>query len=185
MAMKITPQQITAGYAGMAARYVAEGWSPYLLTFMFKRIPGSPASVSRQMERDVERVYSRFVTRVVRNPRSAFEVGRLPIWIVSPDYPVFKHAKQALYDVAINDGLHLHGIHLQPPCSRLQIGVDEHFSARQTLYVQPEHPLLRIHAVPITHDVEKVVEYALKAMRAGLVGIDAALILPRSRTELM
>lgn len=180
----ISPKQITAGYAEMATRYVDEGWSPYLTTFMFRQLAGGPSAVARQMEREVEQVYSRFVTRVVRKPRSAFEAGRLPAWICSPDYPVFKRAKQALHDVTVNDGRHMHAVHLQPPHSRLRVGVDDHFEQAQDQYVRPGFPLLRVHAVAITHDLDAVVEYALKAMLRGIVGEDATLILPRSRTEM-
>jgi hypothetical protein len=180
----ITAKQITTGYAQMAMQYETEGWNPSLLTFMFQQLPGSRASVGRQMEREVERVYSRFVTRVVRNPRSAFQVGRLPVWLCSPDFPVFKYTKQTLDDVTVNDGEHMHAIALQPPWSRLDSDLDVHFEECQGLYVRPEFPLLRIDARPITHDLNKVVEYALKAMRRGIVGRETTLILPRSRTEM-
>ncbi|CAO4194026.1 hypothetical protein [Methylorubrum extorquens] len=180
----ISPMHIAAGYAEMAAQYIEDGWAPYLLTFMFQRLSGGPSAIARQMERDVERVYSRFVTRVVRNPRSALEIGWLPVWICSPDYPVFKHAKQTLHDLTVNDGRHMHAVHLQPPRSRLKLGVDEHFEEAQDLYVRPGSPLLRVHSVAITHDSGDVVEYVLKAMLRGLVGEDATLILPRSRSEM-
>lgn len=180
----ISPKQITAGYAEMATQYVEDGWIPYLLTFMFRQLAGGPSAVARQMEREIERIYSRFVTRVVRNPRSAFEAGRLPIWVGCPDYPVHKHLKQSLHDVTVNDGRHMHAVHLQPPNSRLKLGVGEHFEEVQGLYVRPGFPLLRVHAVEITHDLHSVVDYALKAMLRGLVGEDATLILPRSRTEM-
>ena len=168
----------------MAAEYVEEGWTPHLLTFMFQQLRGSPASVARQMEREVERVYSRFVTRVVRNPKSALAVGHLPVWLCSPDFPVFKFAKQTLHDATVNDGRHMHAIALQPRRSRLKTDLAEHFEAAQTLYVGQGFPLSRVHAVTITHDLEKVVDYAFKAIRWGRVGEDASLILPRSRSEL-
>lgn len=179
-----TAQELTNAYGAWATRFQEDGWQPYLLTLMFRQLRGSPAAVARQMEREAERVYSRFVTRAVRNPRSAFEVGRLPVWICSPDYPVFKHAKHSLSDVTINDGRHLHVVELHPPRSRLKTPVDEHFAANQDLYVRLELPLLRIDARPITHDLRYVVEYTQKAMLRGLVDADGVFLLPRSRLEM-
>ena len=180
----ITPEEITAGYAEMASRYVDEGWIPYLTTFMFQQLGGSPTSVGRQMERDVERVYERFVTRVRRYPRTRRASGQLPIWIGNPDFPVFKYARVSLEDVSINDGQHVHAFCLQPPRSRLKVDVPTHFEVEKELYVRPDYPLARIHVVPVTHDVEKVMAYVLKAMLRGRVGADATFILPRHRSEL-
>ena len=167
-------------------RFQEDGWTPYLLTLMFRQLRGSPSAVARQMEREAERVYGRFVTRVRRDPGAPSSFGRLPVWICSPDFPVFKHAKQNLDDVTINAGRHLHSLSFQPPPqhSRLAEPVDEHFAARQDLYVRPDFPLLRLHAVLITHNLDGVVEYALKAMRRGLVGEDSLFVLPRSNSEM-
>ena len=180
----ISNRQITSAYAEMAERYVAEGWTPYLLTFMFQQLRGSPSAVARQMERELERVYARFVSRVVRYPRSPANIGSLPVWICSPDYPVFKHAKQRLRDVTINDGRHLHGVMFEPPWSRLRETVDEHFAALQHLYVGRGSCLTGIDAVPITHDLAYVVRYAEKALRRGVIGSDEMILLPRSWNEL-
>src|SRR5687768_1087981 len=67
--------QIIPGYSEMAHRYVEEGWEPYLSTFMFNQLRGSPQSVHRQMERDIERVYAKSLTRIVRNPTAPSAVG--------------------------------------------------------------------------------------------------------------
>src|SRR5687768_15139896 len=95
-----------------------------ILTFMFHRIPGRPQTVHRQMEKETERVYAIFVTRVVRKPTSPSAQGFLPIWILFPDFPVPKHAKKPLRDVALNDGRHIQGIALMPPVSRMSEGLD-------------------------------------------------------------
>ncbi len=44
------------GYAAWGERLVAEGWTPYLLTFMFRPIGGSAAHVAEVMEAEVVRV---------------------------------------------------------------------------------------------------------------------------------
>jgi hypothetical protein len=48
---------------------------------MFKQLAGSPRALLLQTNDDVQRVYSTFVTRVVRNPRSEFLKDRLPLLI--------------------------------------------------------------------------------------------------------
>ncbi|GJE12240.1 hypothetical protein [Methylobacterium longum] len=186
MSSTAAARQITNAYGEWATALQQDGWTPYLLTLMFRQLRGSPTAVARQMEREAERVYGRFVTRVHRNPMAPSSFGRLPVWICSPDFPVFKHAKQSLDDVTINAGRHLHTLSFQPPPqhSRLREPVDEHFTACQNLYVRPDLPLLRLHAVPITHSLEGVVDYALKALRQGLIGDDGVFVLPRSRSEM-
>ena len=51
----ITNSQLIDGYAQMITDRVAFGWKPYLLTFMFDPIGGSPRRVSDAMEKEVER----------------------------------------------------------------------------------------------------------------------------------
>ncbi|RYF13687.1 MAG: hypothetical protein EOO77_15155 [Oxalobacteraceae bacterium] len=186
MSSTASARQITEAYGDWAMRFQEDGWTPYLLTLMFRQLRGSPTAVARQMEREAERVYGRFVTRVRRNPGAPSSIGHLPVWICSPDYPVFKHAKQSLQEVTINDGRHLHSLGFQPPPqhSRLVEPVDEHFAARQDLYVRQDFPLLRLHAKLITHNLDGVAEYALKAMRQGLIGADSLFVLPRGNSEM-
>src|SRR4051794_34524137 len=83
-------------------------WDGYLLSFMFQQLPGSRVSVPRQMERELERVYGRVLTRIVRKPRCEAHQGKLPIWLACPDFPVPKRGKLSLHDVTLNDGLHIH-----------------------------------------------------------------------------
>ncbi|MCJ2021092.1 hypothetical protein MKK84_27355 [Methylobacterium sp. E-065] len=186
MSSTAAARQIAAAYGDWALRLQEDGWTPSLLTLMFRQLRGTPTAVARQMERETERVYGRFITRVRRNPHALSSIGRLPLWICSPDYPVFKHAKQSLADVTVNDGRHLHVIDFQPPAahSRLPVPIADHFASDQGIYVHSDYPLLRLHAVPITHDLGAVVDYTLKALRRGLLGEDGVFILPRSRSEL-
>ena len=171
------------GYATWAAQHVERGWDPYLLSFMFDYVPGSRASVLKQMQREVERVYSTALTRVVRKPRCEAAQGTLPLWIVCPDLPVPKRQKQSLRDVIVNDGLHYEAIALIPPGSRLEEGLDVHFRHHQALYVRPKQPLARLRADPIIKDPGYVTEYALKSLSRQRFSLDEVLILPRSRSE--
>src|SRR5215212_4098605 len=106
---RITESSIE-GYAAWAAQHMEEGWDAYILSFMFNHVPGSRASVLRQMQRELERVYAITLTRVIRKPRCEAEQDRLPILIACPDLPVPKRQKVSLCDVIVNDGLHYQGI---------------------------------------------------------------------------
>jgi hypothetical protein len=156
-------QIISSGYGRMVTERLEEGWEGYLITFMFKSLRGSPASVMRQMEREVERVYATLLPRIIREP-GKHPISELPLWVVCPDFPVPKHSKKNLRDVTINGGSHMQGSALIPPWNRMNCGLDEHFEQSQSLYVRPEHSLARVHAVPITSNPAYVTEYALKSI---------------------
>jgi hypothetical protein len=64
------------------------GWEGYLITLMFKHIPGSEAARLRVMEQELYRVYATHLSRLFRRPNAPRNRGKLPIWIASPDYPV-------------------------------------------------------------------------------------------------
>ncbi|MCJ2084179.1 hypothetical protein [Methylobacterium sp. J-090] len=136
------------------------------------------------MEREIERVYATLVTRVVRKPTAPPSAGRLPVWLCCRDMPVFKHQKQCLSDVLVNDGLHQHAAAFQPPVSRLGVDLVTHFEECRDLYVRRGLPLIRIDVQPITHDIGAVMDYVRKQIGRGMTGEDAMLILPRGRSEM-
>jgi hypothetical protein len=131
-----SPKQLIAGYTELIQQRIDEGFGAFLLTFMFKQLAGPPKALRIQMNDEVQRVYSTFVTRVVRNPRSEFLKDALPFLITVPDRPVSKKNKQNLSDLAINGGLHLHGILCVPGNSRLKVDAAAHFNANKALYVK-------------------------------------------------
>jgi hypothetical protein len=162
-----TSQQIIAGYAELIQRRIdQDGSNAFLLTFMFKPFAGSEKSVLIRMNDEVQGVYSTFVTRVVRNPRSESQKASLPLLITAPDRPVFKLEKQRLSDVKINNGLHIHGILCVPWKCRLKVDVATHFAEKKSVYVK--NRLLRIDVRPIySSKVTGVVDYAFKALKNG------------------
>ena len=182
--MTIPRAEVDRGYRDWGERLVAEGWTPYLLTFKFRPLGGSEASVRQQMEREVERAYAKLVSRVVRKPLAASAVGRLPVWFCSPDRPVFKHERQSRFSNLANDGAHIHAMAFQPPCSRLQTDLVTHITENYGVYVRPDLPLVELHAALITHRTGYVVGYTRKHIGRGLVGEDAMLVLPRARKEM-
>src|SRR5215207_79773 len=139
---------VVNAYGSWVIDHMDEGWSGYLITFLFHPMRGSTRGMADQMEKEVERVYATFLTRVVRKPRSDCKRDLLPRWFVCPDYPVRKHAKMDLGEVTINHGRHIHGIGLMPPVSRMKEGLEAHFATNQRLYVRAGG-LLRVHAEKI------------------------------------
>jgi hypothetical protein len=174
---------INSGYGRMVRERLEEGWDGYLITLMFKSLRGSRASIIRQMEKEVERVYATVLTRIIREP-SKSPVAEFPLWIACPDFPVPKHEKTELWDVTINSGLHFHGLALIPPWSRMNCGLDDHFELSQELYVRAGFSLARVHAVPITSNAGYVTGYALKSIPRRRMDFDHVLILPRSHSEM-
>ncbi len=118
-----------------------------LVTFMFKRLGGGDRPALNKMIDEVERVYSTFITRVVRKPNSVAQKASRPILIAVPDRPVFKNEKQELRDVKANDGVHMHGILMVPGRSRLKEGVETHFKTHENRYVR--NNLVKCSADPI------------------------------------
>ena len=164
---KITPKQIIVGYSELIRRHIDKnGDNAFLLTFMFKSLAGSRQSLLIRMDDEVQRVYSTFVMRVARNPRSPTREALLPFLITAPDGPVFKRKKQRPSHAGINNGLHIHGILCVPWKCRLKVDVPTHFAERKVLYIK--NRLQRIHVEAIySSNVSKVVDYAFKSLKNG------------------
>jgi hypothetical protein len=170
------------GYTTMVADRIDEGWHPFFLSLMFRQLPGKPAAVIKQMHDEAERVYRTLLPRIVRRPLSSRSLGLLPVLIGAPDVPVGKSDKP-LAQVAINDGLHLHGVLVMPPQSRLRVPVAEHFRTRRALYVRPDRPLMTLDVQPIDGAPDAAVDYLLKSLRRRRHSLDDLLVLPRARAE--
>jgi hypothetical protein len=174
--------EVIGGYQKWVRGYVDRAWDPYFVSLMFHQLPGSQASVLRQMKGEIERVYTRLVTRFDRNPRSPAGSQRLPLMILFPDLPVYKREKRSIKDVSINDGLHYGGIALTPPVSRFHTTLDAYFKEEQDKYVSDK--LARIHVKPIIWKATYVMDYVAKTFKRGRVSAEDIIILPRTRSEL-
>ncbi len=156
-----------------------------MVTFMFEPLPGSEATVLRQMFVEVERFHRSLLTRVVRKPRSAKGMSKAPRLFAFPDRPVFKHQKQALEAVVVNDGLHLHAVVLVPRQSRLGTGLKKHVRENERLYLGNHGKLRRVDVQRLKRGTEaKAVDYSAKTWRRGRMSMDEVLVLPRSASEL-
>ena len=174
--------ECVGGYQKWIQDYIDRGWNPYCMSFMFHELPGNQSSILRQMKREIEQVYSRFVTRFERNPRSPARFQYLPVMILFADFPVFKWAKKSIRDVSINDGLHYGGVVLTPPVSRFQTTLEAHFGAEQDKYLSEK--LERIHVEPITRNATYVMDYVAKSYKRGRVSDEDIVILPKTPSEL-
>lgn len=179
-------QQLTAGYDELIQDHINASWEPYFLSFMFNHVSGSIPRKMEIMKYEVGRVYSILTRQVVRWPdRNGWKELR-PKFIGSPDLPVYKHEKELVRNLKINDGLHYHVVALMPPTRRTlgNAGLDKVVYGRQSRLLVPlkqhlrdeyhfyhNEALSRIHAAVITKGT--MAEYTLKAFKSGRVEYDA------------
>jgi hypothetical protein len=177
-------RQIVDGYTQMVVDRVDSGWSCHLMTFPFSQLPGPRGAVIQAMKDELYRVYSTFVTRTNRKPRTA-SPDDLPILIGIADLQVYKRVSTSSPLVLCNGGLHLHGLLLVPPETRLEIPVQEHFRRYQDMYLGKRRLIRALDVRPVTETPERVVDYVFKTILRGRISEDEGiLILPRARDEI-
>lgn len=173
---------VIGGYCSMLTMKIEEGYTPYILSLMYKPLRGPLDWVLGEMEGGITQAYKTLLLRVARKPRSPAHRHRLPEWILIPDWPVPKRARASPREVSLNNGLHYQGLALIPPRSRLREPLDEHFETHQALYTWG--PVERIHAEPITHDHRRVVLYLFKSLQRRRADFDSIIMLPKAISEL-
>ncbi len=177
-------RQLVEGFTRMVTDRVDDGWSSHFLTFLFSQLPGPRSAVIQSMKDELYRVYSTFLTRTHRKPRTASS-DELPFLIGAADLPVYKRDRESSPLVLCNGGLHFHAVLLVPPDTRLDVPVDEHFRAHESLYLGKRRSLATLDVRPVTEDHERVVDYVFKTVLRGRVSYDdGVLVLPRARDEL-
>ena len=68
--------------------YVACGWQPYYMNFMFDALHGTLPAIVAQMHRAIEKgFYGQFCTRFTRNPTAESQRRKLPQLFLFPDLP--------------------------------------------------------------------------------------------------
>jgi hypothetical protein len=107
---QFSPTSLIEASVEWVQSYVAAGYKPYLLSFMFKPLPGTITIHLLQMSDEIERLYSIFTNHIVRNSSSPSQQLLRPVLIAAPDLLVPKHDKHSLQDATINHGLHYHAI---------------------------------------------------------------------------
>jgi hypothetical protein len=174
---------IIDAYGEYVEDYIRQGWDGYFLSFMFNQLRGNREGLLRQMEREVERVYATLLKRTFHKPNQPRNRDLLPRWIICPDLPVPKYSKVSLQDVTLNGGLHLQGVGLQFPKSRLKERLDTHFEEHQDLYVKAGGVLRSVSAKFIEHSPKYVVGYGFKTIPRRWSSFDDLLILPKTISE--
>jgi hypothetical protein len=155
------------------------------VTVLFSPLPGPRSAVIHRMKDEIERVYSTFLTRVHRKPRTA-PPDELPILIGVADLPVYKRDRTMSPPTRCNGGLHFHCLLLVPPASRLKLPADEHFQAEAGLYLGKTGPLRTLDVRPVEEGHERVVDYVFKTVLRARVSYDEGLLLlPRAREEVV
>lgn len=131
--------QIINGQIEIVRRLVEDGWKAYYVSILFHQLPGNRKSHLEQMKRAITGIYSRLVTRSVREPRSESWAGYLPVGIFCPDLPVPKSCdgeRASVADVSINDGLHMNGIIVANQWGRIRSDLESHFQDNRADYVK-------------------------------------------------
>jgi hypothetical protein len=180
-----TDRQIIQGYTQMVTDRIEKGWTCHLVTFLFSQLPGTRSTVIGQMKDEIQRIYSTFLMRVHRKPRTA-SPDELPVLIAVADLPIYKRDRSSSPVVLCNGGLHFHALLLVPPTSRLDGPIDEHFRSNHGLYLGKRSAVASIHVRPVLDEYERVVDYVFKTVLRGRTSYDEALlVLPRTSQEMM
>lgn len=179
MAAHIRLKDVIRGYQRWGGDYLERGFSPFMLSFMFRPLGGSEAGQKLQMERAITAFYSSTLTRVVRNPSRE----QMPAWILLADFPVYKHDKISKRAAFQNDGLHVQGWAMLPPVNRLGGScyadlLMGHHRGRGLL-----DRIECVHVKPITETLDVAVSYLLKSLTRHRATFDDVIILPRSYSE--
>ena len=156
---------IVDAFGKWTKKYLDMGWDGYFFQVMFHDLAGSRETKIIQMKQEVERVYNRLATRMVRKPNSPSWAGYLPIGLFVPELPVpkkRKSEKSTIADVSINEGLHMSGIVLGNRWGRVRTTLVDHFAKFEDHYVTGK--IRGIYVDRITPDPEYTVEYALKSL---------------------
>jgi hypothetical protein len=175
------PTEIVQAYGSMFRQLADWGWDGYLMTIMFRHIPGTAGNRIRQMHEEVGTVYGKLASRVVRKPTSKNWAPFLPQAVFFPDVPAYRQSRKPLTDVTVNDGVHMHGVMFAITTPRFKQTLDQHFQENEPLYVKGN--IHRIHVEPITDKEKFVVDYAGKAIKRKRFSNDDILILPKSLSE--
>lgn len=175
--------EIVDGYDRLVQEKLDLNWRGVILTVMFRPLFGGHSSKVRQMQTQIEAIYSTFLNRPCRPRKSLCD---LPLLIGMADLPVSKWKKVSTRDAVVNDGLHYHCVLLVPPKSRLKCTIGHHFEEKADLYLGSNRVVDRIHIEPIvTKGSSLVTDYVLKAIKGKLDYDEHVLILPKAFSEIM
>jgi hypothetical protein len=180
-----TREDIIAGYSEIIKEHINLGWRANYINFMFNHIPGSAAAKMDVMRAEVTRVHDILTRHIVRKPEAQNWCHLRPKFIGCPDLPVWKHDKELVRNLVVNNGFHFNVIALIPQesdvvtpmrwqfalwgrRSRLKVPLKKHFEQNQRFYLNEY--LDRIHVTPITSGT--MADYTMKAFKHGRIAYD-------------
>ena len=170
-------------YGQWIHEHMAYGWNGYLFSFMFEQIQGPDHDRMDEMKKQLGWFYGRLAKASVPKASSPKWTPYLPKAVLVPDFPVFKHSKQRLRDVTMNNGLHWHGLVLATwRALKLQEPLDVHVQGNPGKYLVGN--IRRIDVQPITYNPGYVIGYGMKSLKSSRISDDDILIFPRSVSEL-
>lgn len=176
-------RRLVEAYTAMATDRIAIGFTPYLLTLMFNPIDGNKYRRQEVMYKETQRLYAKLLTRMIRRPKK-HPINELPFWIGCSDWPVPKDFKDHLFNIAQNDGQHIHIAAFQPPPCEIDGGLLNRIEDHQSHIHGPEHAFQRVHAYEITETPKKAVGYVLKSLSRRRIAAEDILVLPRAHSEM-
>ncbi|MER8895947.1 hypothetical protein [Mesorhizobium sp. M0676] len=168
-------------FGDMITMHIDAGWTPFLITLMFRHISGSEAHRFSVMLDETKRAYSIHAKRVGRHFRSEESRAKMSRWFMLPDFPIFKFQKQSLKASSINDGQHIQGIYLLHSENRLKKSPTYEFRDERHRYTRPDRSLTIIDAKLIDKTPRDAVDYICKALKTGRADRDQLFILPDDR----
>ena len=183
---RVRREKIVLGFDEMIQEHGGYGRDRYFLNFMFNHIRGSQAAKMDTMIAEVTRVHHILTRHVVRRPNAEAWRHLRPIFIGCHDLPVWKHEKELVQNLVVNDGLHFNAVALLPrPAltvmdiklqfriwgrqSRLKVPLQQHLWDKRRFY--HNDALSRIHVTPITRGT--MADYMLKTFKHVRVGPDS------------
>jgi hypothetical protein len=175
--------EILDAYLDMMQNRIAAGFSPYLLTFMFKQMGGSERTIAARMTSEVERVYSVLLTRLIKRPHATANNGK-PLLIGALDWPVQKNKRQSIQDATQNEGMHFHANFFVPPITRNIRTLEEIVERHLLAFVGPAKLLTRLHVARVENNTRYVLGYGLKSVERRRIGQGDIIILPKHSSEL-
>ncbi len=92
-------ENAVSGYEQMVTERIEAGWRATLLSIMFNQLNPADGPIPDQMRWAVERVYAKLLTRTIRVTNGS-RFSYYPVWLVCPDFPVPKHDKDNMRDIA-------------------------------------------------------------------------------------
>jgi hypothetical protein len=178
-------EEIIRGYESWIRQNSENGSKIYLVTFQFNHLSSNGEIALDGMKREIERFYATLVTNVVRRPRRASQIIKLPQLIAIPDRPVFKRVcTYRLADILPNNGLHVHALVTIPHKSRLQEDLVEHIQENEMRYRGNQGKIMKIDVRSVIDLNGALIDYTFKHIKRRTFSLDDILILPKSRSEL-